>query len=79
MITLLPLFGVLTLRSSKVVSGGSTVKLVVATEGKFGETGAGVASDGLPNSLFIHVHIAYLASPLVLGVTVTVACCLRKS
>jgi hypothetical protein len=49
------------------------------TETEFGKAGAGVASDGLPNSLLIHVHIAYLASPLVLGVMVTVACCLRKS
>ena len=57
MITLLPLFGVDTLRSSKVVSGGSTVKLVVATEDKLGETGAGVASDLLPNSLLIQFHI----------------------
>jgi hypothetical protein len=62
-----------------VVFGGSTVKLGLDAETEFGEAGAGVASDFLPNSLFIQVHIAYFLSPLVLGVTVTVACCLRKS
>jgi hypothetical protein len=31
------------------------------TEGKFGEAGAWVTPDNLPNSLLIHVHIAYFA------------------
>jgi len=53
------LFGVKTFRSSKLVSGGATVKLVVDADAEFGEAGAGVTPDLLPNSLLIHVHIAY--------------------
>jgi hypothetical protein len=41
--------------------GGSTVKLGLDAETEFGEAGAGVTPDNLPNSLLIHVHIAYFA------------------
>jgi hypothetical protein len=39
----------------------------VDTEGKLGEAGAGPVADLLPNSLLIHVHIAYFFRPVGAG------------
>jgi hypothetical protein len=54
------LFGVLSLRSSQALLAAG-VKVVVDTDGKLGEAGAGPVADFLPNRFLIHFHMGYFA------------------